>query len=49
MKEFLKNMEKDMREEGFSWREWLVYGCAMPVALVVMIGVVGWLEGLFVG
>ena len=35
MKEFLKLMEKDYMSEGFSRREWLIYGIIAPMVLVI--------------
>ena len=35
MKEFLKMMEKDYLTEGFSRKEWVIYGIIAPVVLVI--------------
>ena len=35
MKEFLKMMEKDYMSEGFSMKEWVIYGIIAPVVLVI--------------
>jgi hypothetical protein len=35
MKEFLKMMEKDYLTEGFSRKEWVIYGIFAPVVLVI--------------
>jgi hypothetical protein len=35
MKEFLKMMKKDYLTEGFSRKEWVIYGIIAPVVLVI--------------
>ena len=35
MKEFFELMEKDYMSEGFSKREWVIYGIIAPVVLVI--------------
>ena len=35
MKDFLKMMEKDYMSEGFSKREWMIYGIIAPMVFVV--------------
>lgn len=35
MKEFFEMMEKDYMSEGFSKREWVIYGIIAPVVLVI--------------
>ena len=35
MKEFLKMMEKDYLSEGFSRKEWVIYGIVAPMVLVI--------------
>lgn len=35
MKEFLKMMEKDYMSEGFSKREWMIYGIIAPMVFVI--------------
>ena len=35
MKEFFEMMEKDYMTEGFSKREWVIYGIFAPVVLVI--------------
>ena len=35
MKEFLEMMEKDYMSEGFSKREWMIYGIIAPMVFVV--------------
>ena len=35
MSEFWKIMEKDFQTEGFTRREWVIYGIIAPVVLVI--------------
>ena len=35
MSEFWKIMEKDYMSEGFTAREWVIYGIIAPVVLVI--------------
>ena len=35
MKEFFEMMEKDFLSEGFSRKEWVIYGIIAPVVLVI--------------
>lgn len=35
MKDFLKMMEKDYMSEGFTKREWMIYGIVAPMVLVI--------------
>ena len=35
MKEFFELMEKDYLTEGFSRKEWVIYGIIAPVVLVI--------------
>ena len=35
MKEFFEMMEKDYMSEGFSRKEWVIYGIIAPVVLVI--------------
>ena len=35
MKDILKMMEKDYMSEGFSKREWMIYGIIAPMVFVV--------------
>ena len=44
MKEFLRIMEKDYQEEGFSAKEWVVYGIVAPLVLLAIMGIAGWME-----
>ena len=41
MKEFLRIMGKDVMNENFTRKEFLVYGIVAPLALVLVCGLVG--------
>ena len=41
MKEFLKIMEKDIMNENFTRREYVVYGIVAPLVLVLVCGLAG--------
>lgn len=44
MKEFLEAMEKDYMKEKFSKKEMVVYGILVPLALIALMALAGWLE-----
>ena len=44
MKEFLKMMEKDYMSEGFSRKEWVIYGIIAPVVLVIGCVIAEWIS-----
>ena len=44
MKEFLRIMGKDIKDENFSKREYIVYGIVTPLVLVGIMALAGWLE-----
>ena len=46
MKELFKIMEKDIMDEHFTKREYIVYGILAPIALVAIMALAGWLESL---
>ena len=48
MKEFLKIMEKDYLKENFSVKEIIVGGIVVPLVMVAIMGLAGWLESCFV-
>ena len=37
-------MEKDYQKENFTWKEWLVYGVVVPVVLILIMGIAGWMD-----
>lgn len=44
MKEFLRIMGKDIMDENFTRKEYIVYGILTPVVLVALMAFAGWLE-----
>lgn len=46
MKKFMKTMEKDVRKDGFTKKEMVVYGIIVPLALVLIMGLAGWIENV---
>lgn len=44
MKEFLRIMGKDIMDENFTRKEYIVYGILTPVVLVALMALAGWLE-----
>ena len=46
MKEFFKIMGKDIMDEHFSAREYVIYGILTPIVLIGIMALAGWLETL---
>lgn len=46
MKEFLRIMGKDIYDEHFTKREYVIYGIVTPLVLVGIMALAGWLETL---
>ena len=46
MKEFLRIMGKDIMDESFTTREYVIYGIVSPLVLVGIMALAGWLETL---
>lgn len=46
MKDFFEVMEKDIQKESFSRKEIIVYGILVPLVLIAIMGIAGWLETL---
>ena len=46
MKEFFEIMGKDIMDEHFSAREYVIYGILTPIVLIVIMALAGWLETL---
>ena len=46
MKEFLRIMGKDIYDEHFTKREYVIYGILTPIVLVAIMALAGWLETL---
>ena len=44
MTKFTETMEKDFRKENFTKKELVVYGIVVPIVLVLIMGLAGWLE-----
>ena len=46
MKEFFEIMGKDIMDEHFTAREYVIYGILTPIVLVAIMALAGWLETL---
>lgn len=46
MKELFKIMAKDIMDDHFTRKEYIVYGILAPIALVAIMALAGWLESL---
>ena len=44
MKEFFNIMFEDLKQEGFSKKEVVIYAVVVPVACILVIGIAGWIE-----
>jgi hypothetical protein len=44
MKELIEILLKDIKDENFSKREYIVYGILTPIVLVGIMALAGWLE-----
>ncbi len=44
MKEFFDIMLKDIKDEHFTRKEYIVYGVLTPIVLVAIMALAGWLE-----
>lgn len=44
MKEFFNIMFEDMKQEGFTKKEVVIYGVVVPLACILVIGIAGWIE-----
>lgn len=44
MKEFFDIMLQDLKKEGFTKKEVLIYGVVVPLAFILTFGVAGWIE-----
>ena len=44
MKEFLRIMGKDIMDENFTRKEYVIYGILTPLVLVGIMALAGWLE-----
>ena len=46
MKEFFEIMGKDIMDENFTTREYVIYGILTPIVLIGIMALSGWLETL---
>ena len=46
MKEMIEILLKDIKDENFSKREYIVYGILTSIVLVALMAIAGWLETL---
>ena len=46
MKEFFEIMGKDIMDENFTTREYVIYGILTPIVLVGIMALAGWSETL---
>ena len=46
MKDFLRIMGKDIYDEHFTAREYVIYGILTPIVLIGIMALAGWLETL---
>ena len=44
MKELIEILLKDIKDENFSKREYVIYGIFTPIVLVALMAIAGWLE-----
>lgn len=44
MKEFLRIMGKDILDEHFTRKEYVIYGILTPIVLVALMALAGWLD-----
>jgi hypothetical protein len=44
MKEFFNIMFEDMKQEGFTKKEIVIYGVVVPLAFIAALGIAGWIE-----
>lgn len=46
MKKFFELMMKDYQKENFTVSEWIIGGIVLPLVLVALMGVAGWMDHL---
>jgi len=46
MKEFLRIMGKDIMDENFTRKEYVIYGIVTPLVLIGIMALAGWLEAM---
>lgn len=46
MRDFLEILGKDIKDEHFTRKEFIVYGILTPIVLVALMALAGWMETL---
>lgn len=46
MKEFLRIMGKDIYDEHFTRKEYVIYGILTPIILIAIMALAGWMDGM---
>ena len=44
MKEFFNVMFEDLKQEGFTKKEIVIYGVVVPLTFIATLGIAGWIE-----
>lgn len=44
MKELIEILTKDIKDENFTRKEYVIYGILTPLVLVALMALAGWLE-----
>lgn len=44
MKEFFNVMFEDLKQEGFTKKEVVIYAVVVPLAFIATLGIAGWIE-----
>ena len=44
MKQLIQLIREDLRKEGFTRRDYIVYGIIYPLAFMLLLGIVGYFE-----
>ncbi len=44
MKDFFNVMFEDLKQEGFTKKEVVIYGVVVPLVSILIIGIAGWIE-----
>lgn len=46
MKQLFEILEKDYQTENFSWKEWLVCGVIIPMVMIALMCIAGWMDSI---
>ena len=46
MKEFFRIMGKDIMDEHFTRKEYVIYGILTPIVLFLLMAFAGWMDGM---